>query len=204
MRIERRREGEHVSVDLGLGDDVVRQDRRAVERQRARRRRGHDRHARQRVAGVGIVEAEVVRREGVRPVLARRHRLVGRRRRGVGGGGAHRAVDPNQDGPTLHRIVQKVPREAPHRTEPVFKDIRNTPPGRSAALLGIGLCRNGNDTDRAGILQHQKIGRREGERCVRRCGEGEGSSPHGRQGSRTGQDGDLGARRRPAVECHRR
>ena len=85
VRIARGREGEHVSVDLGLGDDVVRHDRRAVERQRARRRHGHDRHARQRGAGVVIVEAEVVRREGVRPVLARRHRLVGRRRRGVGG-----------------------------------------------------------------------------------------------------------------------
>ena len=166
---------------------------------------GLGRRVGQRVAGVRVGERVGEKRIAER--RARRRRLVRygvrHRRRGVGGA-AHRAVDPNQDGPTLHRIVQKVPREAPHRTEPVFKDIRNTPPGRSAALLGIGLCRNGNDTDRAGILQHQKIGRREGERCVRRCGEGEGSSPHGRQGSRTGQDGDLGARRRPAVECHRR
>ena len=42
VRIARGREGEHVSVDLGLGDDGVRQDRRG--------------------AGVVIVEAEVVRR----------------------------------------------------------------------------------------------------------------------------------------------
>ena len=73
VRIARGREGEHVvSVDLGLRDDVVRRNRRAgaVERQRAQRRHGHDLHARQRVAGVRVEEAEVVRREGVRPVLA--------------------------------------------------------------------------------------------------------------------------------------
>ena len=94
VRIERGREDEHVSVDLDLGDDAVRQDRRAVERQGqgARRRHGHDLHARQRGAGVRVGEAEVVRREGVRPVLARRHRVVGRRRGGVGGCGGDRAA----------------------------------------------------------------------------------------------------------------
>ena len=91
-RTGRGREGEVAVVDLGPGDDLARDRRRAVECQPARRRHGHDPHALEPVAGVRVVEAEIRRGEGVLPVQGRRHRVVVGGR-GVVGGGLDRALD---------------------------------------------------------------------------------------------------------------
>ncbi len=87
--VRRRRELEFARVEVGLAHHPVHRHRAAVVRQAPRVGPGHYLHARQRVAGIGVREVEVGRRERVRRVLVRRHRVVGRRRRGVGRGAHH-------------------------------------------------------------------------------------------------------------------